>query len=157
MGGGKEKTQSRTWVSSKRKKGEVCDTFLAFCASVGYCERVFERNSHKVTRNADSSSHVDQPGLWVHTSEQSTFPQLLLNALSCRLPRSLVSYSLSLSGTFIPSFSSGLSRKLFVWVSRQNRQRDPLSDTHTHRNECHPSRHNNNHLCIHRILSSIVN
>ena len=27
----KEIKQTRTWVSSKRKKGEVCDTFLAFC------------------------------------------------------------------------------------------------------------------------------
>ena len=30
----KKNKQSRAWVSSKRKKGEVCDTFLAFCASV---------------------------------------------------------------------------------------------------------------------------
>ena len=62
-GGGKENKQTRTWVSSKRKKGEACDTFQAFCASVGWHERVFNRNSHKATRNADSSSHVGQPGL----------------------------------------------------------------------------------------------
>ena len=39
---------------------------VAFCASVDYRKRVFERNSHKVTRNAESSSHVGQPRLWVH-------------------------------------------------------------------------------------------
>ena len=67
-GGGKENKQTWTWVSSKRKKGEVCDTFLAFCASVGEHERVFERNSHIVTRNVYSSSHVGQTGLWIHSS-----------------------------------------------------------------------------------------
>ena len=30
----KKNKQSQAWVSSKHKKGEVCDTFLAFCASV---------------------------------------------------------------------------------------------------------------------------
>ena len=39
-------------------------------------------------------------------------------------------------------WSRGRSRaKSFVWVSRQNRQRDPLTSTRTHRNECHPSCH----------------
>ena len=32
--GGKENKQTRSWVRSKHKKGEVCDTFLAFCESV---------------------------------------------------------------------------------------------------------------------------
>ena len=49
-------------LSSKHKKGKVCDAFLAFCAFVGLHERVFERNFHKATRKADSSSHVGQPG-----------------------------------------------------------------------------------------------
>ena len=31
---------------------------------LSYRERVLERNSHKVTRNAESFSHVGQPGLW---------------------------------------------------------------------------------------------
>ena len=30
----KRTNKTQAWVSSKRKKGEVCDTFLAFCASV---------------------------------------------------------------------------------------------------------------------------
>ena len=46
------------------------------------------------------------------------------------------------SGTFLPlSVSWEISRAGPVWVSRQNRQRDSLTDTHTHRNECHPSCH----------------
>ena len=49
-------------LSARRKK------FMTLSEhSVSYRERVFERNSHKVTRNADSSSHVGQPGLWVRT------------------------------------------------------------------------------------------
>ena len=36
---------------------------VAFCASVGYCKRVSEQNSHTATRNTDSSSHIGQPSL----------------------------------------------------------------------------------------------
>ena len=49
---------------------------IAFCASVSYRELVFERNSHKVTRNANSCSHVG-------------FTRLLLSAFSCWLPWSV--------------------------------------------------------------------
>ena len=35
----------------------------------GYSERVPERNSHTVTRNADSSSCAGWPGFWIHKSE----------------------------------------------------------------------------------------
>ena len=61
---------------------------------------LFERNSHKVTRNADSSSHVGQPGVWIHTPSScsilltalfcwllsSAFFSILLWSLDCRLP-----------------------------------------------------------------------
>ena len=67
-------------------------------------------------------------------------PQALAHALFCRLPCSvdwflLFCSVLSCSGTFcLPSSSSDLTdnhvRKPFVWVSRQNRQRDPLTGTH---------------------------
>ena len=72
---------------------------------------------------------------------------LLLTALSCSLlPTALVcSLFLTDTGTFLPSSSSGLvgdlAHKPFVWLSRQNRQRDPLTSIHTHRNECHTSYH----------------
>ena len=49
-----------------------------------------------------------------------TFPRLLLTAL----------------GPCLPSSSSGLAgnlaRKPFVWISRQNEQRNPLTNTHSH-------------------------
>ena len=55
------------------------------------CEHVFKRNSHKVTKNVDSSSQIGQPCLWVHRSFSLTvgFPRLLLTALSCWLPCSV--------------------------------------------------------------------
>ena len=67
----------------------------------------------------------------------------------CRLARSVHFSWLSFySETFLPSSSSSLvgdlMRKPIAWVLRQNRQRDPLTGTHTHThgNECHPSCHN---------------
>ena len=42
---------------------------VAFCASDGYHERVSDRNSHRATRNADSSSRDGWPGFWVHGSQ----------------------------------------------------------------------------------------
>ena len=42
----KENKQTRTWVSSKRKKGEVCDTFLAFCELSRACIRAKFPQSH---------------------------------------------------------------------------------------------------------------
>ena len=135
--GWKNREQTRTWVSSKRRKGAVCYTFPAFCASVSYRERVFERNSHKAHRNADSSPHVGQPGLWVHRPSSSS---LLLSSVVCFL--------LFCSGSFLHSSSPGLignlARMPFVWVSRQNRQRDPRTGIHTHRNKYHPSCHSIN-------------
>ena len=53
--GRKKNKQARTWVSPKRKKGEIFGTFLAFS---GYREQVPERNSHPATRNAHSSSRA---------------------------------------------------------------------------------------------------
>ena len=62
------------------------------------------------------------------------------NLLFCRLS------PLDCPGNFFPLSSpglmGGLARKPFVWDTRQNRQRDPLTGTYTHRNECHKSCHN---------------
>ena len=80
---------------------------------------------HKVTRNADSSSHVDQPRLWIHTSQQSASPDIcwllfpvyfsvLLSSLFwfplCSASFTLLSASPTSvdSGTFLLSSSSGL-------------------------------------------------
>ena len=37
-----------------------------------------------------------------------------------------------------PMLQGDLVHRTFVWVLRQNRQRDSLTGTHTHRNGCHP-------------------
>ena len=77
---------------------------------------------------------------------------LLLTALFCRL----VSFALSV--VYLLQSSSGLMGNLahnpFVWVSHQNRQRDPLTGTHTHRNECHLSCHTINDKNIRKFFSS---
>ena len=44
---------------------EAFDTFLVFCASLGYRERVSERNYYTVTRNADSYLPLTNLGLQV--------------------------------------------------------------------------------------------
>ena len=113
--------QIRTWVSSKRKRREFV-TLL--CSSPCICRRAF----------AD-----------VHLRETSTKPlgmlTCLLTALFCRpvssaplcwLSSSALLCQLTLSvfsGTFLPSSTSclvgDLALRPFVWVSRQNRKRDP--------------------------------
>ena len=131
MGGRNENKRIRTLVCSKRKKEEVCDTFIAFCASVNYRERVFERISPKATRNVDSSSQVAQPGS-VSTGPSSRLPptsvdySLLLTALFCRLPCSVlfsrlfssfcafprllpVSWEISRASPFVPKQTRGSS------------------------------------------------
>ena len=135
--GRKENKQTRTWVSSKRKKGEVCSTFLAFCElSWAYIRAKFPQShqerwlihSRWPTRPLDP--HILAVG----------FPWLLLTALSCRLlcsvHFSVLPPSLFCSGTFLLSSSSGLvgdlGRKPFLWDSCENRQRDPLDDTYPH-------------------------
>ena len=141
--------QSRVWVSSKRKKGEVCDTFLAFGAFVGERERVFERNSHKVTRNADLSSHDGQPGLWVHTSKQSASPDFYWLPCSVNfsvLPPSLDWLLLLILG---PSFRRPLqvsweisrASPLCGFRTKTDKGIFWLALTHIHENECHPSCH----------------
>ena len=70
--GRKRNKQTRTWVSSKRKKGEVCDTFLAFCVLSRACIRAKFRQIHQ----EPLGPHILAVG----------FPRLLLTTLSCRLP-----------------------------------------------------------------------
>ena len=120
--------------STRREK------FVTLSYSVSYRERVFEWNSHKVTRNANSSSHVGQTSLWFQTSNQSAlldFRWLLSPVEFSFLPPSLFCYK-----TFHTSSSSGLvvalTRKPRVLVSRQNRQKEPHSHLH---DECPTSWH----------------
>ena len=134
-----KKTQTRTWVNSKRKK-EAYDTFLAFCELSRACIRAKFPQSHKehwlglsrwptrisVHRFLLLLSSDDCPVL-------STGLFCLLLLLFCH------PHPLSSSGTLLPSSSSdlvgNLTCKPFVRVSRQNKQRNLLTDTYLH-NEC---------------------
>ena len=130
-GGRKESMETRTWVSSKCKKGEVCDTILAFCASVGYHEHVFQWNFYMATRNADSSSHIGQPGLWFHRSKQSPFSD-------CQLPCTSVDCSLLLTALICSGTLPSLVFFLFhrrscaqaLYVGFVPEQTDLLTGTH---------------------------
>ena len=80
-----------------------------------------------------------------------TLAPALFRWLPCWLPCSVLFcwlVSSVLPGTFLPLSSRGLVGNLvctpFVWVSRQNQQRDPLIGTHQHphpHNECLTSCH----------------
>ena len=87
--------------------------------------RVFERNSLKATRNADSSSHVGQPGLWAYRPISCS---LVMTSLFCPL---LLSASLSVLLWDLP-FLVFFRPRGRSHAQTQNRQRDPLTDTHPH-------------------------
>ena len=101
-------------------------------------------NSHKATSNADLASRIGHLASVGQQVLAATFWHLLTGLLSARLSSPdchLLGFSSDcLSGlfrTFLPSSTSGLAHRPFVWVSRQNRQRDRLTGTHTHQhNEC---------------------
>ena len=129
-GGRKENKLARTWVSSKRKEGEVCDNFLAFCQLSRACIR------------AKSHSHHER---WLICScwlNRFLSPHIL--AVTCSLPCNVDFSDLHPSldfGTFLPSSPSGLLGHLacnpFVWVSRQKRKRNLLTGTYPRpHNEC---------------------
>ena len=136
--GRKNNKQARTWVCPKRKKGEGFGTFLAFS---GYRERVPERNSHTVTRNADSSPRAGWPGFWIQKS------RLLASAavpLSDRRLSLFVANSslLTALGPCLFSSSSGLvwnlARKPFVWGFAPKQTKNPLIGAHLHsHSSCH--------------------
>ena len=102
--GRKKNKQVRTWVSSKRKKGEVLALYCGF-------ERVSERNSRTATRNADSSSREGWRGLWVHWSPLFLQQPPLSD---CHLSLTDANFFLLLTalGLCFSSSSSGLVRNL---------------------------------------------
>ena len=125
---GGRKEQTRTWVSSKRKKEEVYGTL---CSSP--C--ILHETSTKATNNVNSS--LTDFSHWL----------LLLTVLPlhCYLkPTSLFFHALSTGSlcllTDLPSLFYFQTRRRsrprsFEWLSRQNRQRDRLSGTNTNGNE----------------------
>ena len=143
-GGGKEPMNKHGLGSApSTRRGK---TMWHFCAALrvftGYHRRIFARKFHKATRNADPSLDcllcpasifslpLSADGVLLWTAISSW---LFSSALLCQLTPSV------LSGTVLPSSTSGLALKPFVFVLRQNRQRDSPTDTHTNRNERHPS------------------
>ena len=147
-GGGKRTNKHELGLapSARREKFvTLLHSFLCICELSRACIRAKFPQSHQER--------------WLILSRWPTWPlgpqvlvvgflRLLLTALSCRLHSSAdypVLSALFCSWTFLPSSSSGLvgnlARKPFVWVLRQNKQRDPLIGTYTHRNVCNPSCH----------------
>ena len=133
----KKNQRSRTWVSPKRKKGEVLALFWHFCASVAIAS-VYP--SEFPTQLPGTLSHPLAPATGPKSSFFSSclsltvaFPWLTLTPM-CLLPWDLA----------FPRLVGNLVLKPFVWVSRQNRQRNLLTGAHPHthpHNECPPSCH----------------
>ena len=140
-----EEKNKRTNTDLRQLHKSVTNSFLLhrgrslwrFCAAlrafVGYRGRVFARNFHKATRNAESS--LDCPVL-----STGLFCSLLLTVLFNPL---LSTDSLCLLWD-LPSLvhfrSRSRSRPQALCVGfALNRQKDSLTDTHTNRNECYPS------------------
>ena len=105
----KENKQTRTWISSKPKKGEVYDTFVQFSVHLQAIASVY---SHKVTRNADPSSQIGQRDLWSpHPSSRLLSPVdclILSTSLFCPLLCS-VHFSVLSPSLFCPLCSAPFS------------------------------------------------
>ena len=113
----KKREQTRTWVSSKRKKGEVCDIFVQLSVHL-----------HAITSVYSSEIPTKSPGMQTHlltfanlASVSTGLAPALFCWLSCSVEFSVLPPSFD-SGTFLPASSFGLVGNLscrhFVWVSR---------------------------------------
>ena len=130
----RKREQSQTWVSYKRKKGEVCDAFVQL--SVHLWTIVSMYSSEIPTK---PQGMLTNPLMLVNMASGPTgSSSCLLSPVDCPI-------LLTALGPCFPASSYGLvgdlTCKPFVWVSCQNRQRDPLTGTHAHRSKCHPSCH----------------
>ena len=106
---------------------------VTFYSSVDYRKCVFEGNSHKGTRNYDSSSHVGQPGLWSSGPNSRLFltvyfPRLL--SLPCRLHSPAESLLLFTSVDWSLLFSLGSSFHRLIPVSWEISRASPLCGFH---------------------------
>ena len=141
--GRKKNKPARTWVSPKRKEGEV---LVLFWHSVAIA-RVYPNEiptqlpgtlTHPLavadlaSGSTSPNSSLQQPPLSGHRLFLTVANSFLLTALEpC--------HSSSSSG-----FVENLAHEPFVWVSRQNKQKNPLAGAHPHphpQNECPPSCH----------------
>ena len=133
-GGRKEQTNKHGLGSApSARSGE---SMWHFCAALhafaGYRGQIIARNFHKATRNADSSLDCFLCPTSIFSLPPSDDCVLLWTAISSRLFSSALLCQLTLSvfsRTFLPSSTSDLALRPFVWVSHQNR------------NECYPSCH----------------
>ena len=137
--GRKKNKKARTWVSTKRKKGEVFDTFLWFPVHLWaivsvYLSEIPTQPPGTLTHPlalADLTSESTGPSssLGGCLSLTVAFPRLLLTDLSSWLLSPFDCFLLltAFSSWPNPSLSSSglvdLARKPFVWASRQNGQR----------------------------------
>ena len=142
--GRKKNKQTRIWVSPKRKKGEVLALFWHFCESMAiasvYPSEIPTQLPGTITHppalgDPASGSTCPNSSFSSCLSLTVAFPWLSLT-LICSLLWNLASSSSSLVGN--------LARKFFVWVSHQNRQKNPLTGAHPYphpQNECPPLCH----------------
>ena len=126
-GGRKEQTNKHRlgFAPSARKGKSLWHFCAALRAFAGYRGRILARNFHKATRNADSSLDCLLCLASIFSLPPSVDCVLLWTAISNRLFSSALLCQLTLSvfsGTFLPSSTSGLVLRPFVWVSRQNKE-----------------------------------
>ena len=139
-----QKTQQRGWKFQAQER-EFCGTLYSPCICRLSPACILRETSTKATSHADISRWLTRPlcrssGLYSRLSDfcwLRSLPFLLMptSADYCQLlsPSFFTNRPSVLSGTFLSSSTSGfagdLVLKAFVWVSRQNKQRDR---THTH-------------------------
>ena len=145
--------------NARAGEGSLWHFCAAFREFAGYRGRVFTQNFEKASRthflalvNPASVGQQVLVAAFLNSVDWSPLCPTLISWLTCSVDWSLLLPSADcpslFSGTFLPSSSSGLvgdlTHKTFVWVSRQNRQRDCLTGTLTHpHNECPTSCHTN--------------
>ena len=131
-GGRKEQTNKHRLGLAPSERGA---SLLQFCAALraftGYRGRIFARNFHEDTRNADSSLDCQS----FHLLTVSFCCVLLWTAISSRLFTSAHLCQLTLSvfsGTFLPLLHFRLAFRPFVWVLVPTRTKRS-SEWHQHK------------------------
>ena len=131
----KKNIQARTWVSSKCKKGGVLALFCSFLCICGLSRAfIWVKFPH---------NHQEHWLILSRWPTQPLGPQVLAPCLTAAFLSLLPSFdfcwqlsSVDSLGPCLPLSSSSLignfMQKPFVWVSCQNKQRNPLTGTHPH-------------------------
>ena len=127
----KKNKQARTWISSKCKKEEVCDTFMRFSVHLAI------GSVYPTEIPIQPLGTLTHPLTLAELACESIGPNCSLSIRlfsDRRLPRTSVSCLLLLTvlGPCLPLSSSSLARNLtrkpYVWVSCQKNQRNPLTE-----------------------------